>query len=85
MDYMMAAKPVINAVRAGNDMVAESGCGVTISPDCPQATAGAVLKLVNLGQARREEMGRCGQEYVRVNHDYPILARRFLDGIGEKG
>jgi glycosyltransferase involved in cell wall biosynthesis len=28
MDYVMAAKPVIFAIDAGNDLVAESGCGI---------------------------------------------------------
>src|SRR5208337_982333 len=32
MDYMMSGKPIIQAIEAGNDMVGESGCGVSITP-----------------------------------------------------
>ena len=37
MDYMMAARPVLHAVAAGNDPVAEAGCGVTVAPEDPVA------------------------------------------------
>lgn len=36
-DYMVAGLPVIFAVRAGNDPVTESCCGVTVDPGDPQA------------------------------------------------
>ncbi len=38
MDYMMAARPVLHAVEAGNDPVGEAGCGLTIEPEDPQAS-----------------------------------------------
>jgi len=33
MDYMMAARPIVCAVDAGNDIVSEAGCGITIQPE----------------------------------------------------
>ena len=33
MDYMMAGKPVIFAIDAGNDMVADASCGISIEPE----------------------------------------------------
>src|SRR5690606_6102044 len=38
MDYMMAARPILHAVEAGNDPVAEAGCGLTVTPEDPPAT-----------------------------------------------
>ena len=37
MDYMMAARAVLHSVEAGNDPVAEAGCGLTVAPqDAPR-------------------------------------------------
>ena len=81
MDYMMAGKPIIQAVEAGNDMVAESGCGISIPPENPEAIADATLRLMSLSSAEREAMGQRGREYVLAHHDYRILARRFIESI----
>jgi glycosyltransferase involved in cell wall biosynthesis len=81
MDYMMAAKPIIHAVEAANDPVAESGCGISVAPESPVAIAEAIKKLYFISAVERKEMGMRGREYVKINHDYKILAKRFLDEI----
>ena len=78
MDYMMAGRPVISAIEAGNDPVAEAGCGSTVAPEDPRALADAVLRLRDLGEAARETLGRAGRAHVERHHVYPVLARRFL-------
>jgi len=78
LDYMMAAKPVIHAIEAGNDIVAESGCGISIVPESPQELAKAVRRLMMLDPAERDRLGTLGQKYVLAMHDYKVLARRFL-------
>jgi glycosyltransferase involved in cell wall biosynthesis len=81
MDYMMAAKPVISAIEAGNDVVAESGCGLSIPAENPKRIAEAVVELMGLSPAQREEMGLRGQKFLLANYDNRILAKRFLDAI----
>lgn len=81
MDYMMAGKPVIHAVSAPNDMVAESCCGLTIQPENPNAAAGAIIRLMNMTETERKSMGLNGKNYVAANHDYKILAKRYLESI----
>lgn len=83
-DYMMAEKPVICAIQedAGNDLVAESGCGCSVPPEDPGAVAGAVRQLMDAGPERRAKLGRLGKEYVLRHHSYDGLARRFLDALG---
>ena len=81
IDYMMAGKPVIQAIEAGNDLVAENGCGFSIPPEDPRAIADAVLQLMRLSPAEREAMGRKGREYVMAHHDYRVLARQFLEAL----
>jgi glycosyltransferase involved in cell wall biosynthesis len=78
MDYMMAAKPIIQAIEAGNDIVLESQCGLTIPPEDAHALAGAIRHLMNLPEAERSEVGERGRQYVINHHDYRILAQQFL-------
>jgi len=78
MDYMMAARPVLHAVEAGNDPVREAGCGMTIEPDNPQAVAAGVRSLLALPVEERRAMGERGKAFVLENLTYPVLGRRFL-------
>ena len=82
IDYMMAGKPVIQAIDAGNDMVSESGCGFTVPPEDPAAIADAVVRLMNLSDAERADMGARGHSYVLARHDYRVLATQFLEVLG---
>ena len=79
MDYMMAAKPVIHAVEAGNDPVAESGAGISCAPEDPAAIAAAVRELGDRTAEQRRLLGQCGHQYVAENYDYAKLGRRFLE------
>jgi glycosyltransferase involved in cell wall biosynthesis len=81
MDYMLAGKPVIHAVEAGNDPVAEAQCGISCEPENPQAIAAAVLELAQRTAEERSAMGYRGKEYVLRHHQYPALARQFLESM----
>lgn len=81
LDYMMAGKPIIHAIDAGNDLVAESGCGISVMPEDPTAIARAVITLMNLTPREREIMGAKGHDYVAQHHDYRRLARQFLEAV----
>lgn len=80
-DYMMAAKPIIHAVDAGNDLVADAQCGISIEPENPPLLAEAIEKLTAMSEKEQAEMGRRGKDFVLNNHTYPILAKRFLQYI----
>jgi glycosyltransferase involved in cell wall biosynthesis len=82
MDYMMAGRAVLHSVEAGNDPVAEAGCGVTVAPQDARAVAGGLLKMLQLAPTARAVMGQRGREYVLARHTYPVLAKRFLDALG---
>lgn len=81
LDYMMAGRPVIQAIDAGNDLVCESGCGMTTAPEEPAALANAVRALQAMSTDRREIMGGRGREYVKTHHSYGVLSDRFLTGM----
>jgi len=77
----MAAKPVIHAVEAANDLVEESGCGISVPPEDPAAIARAVRELMAMSEDQRREMGLHGQRYVMENHEYRVLARKFIESV----
>lgn len=81
MDYMMSARPVIYAVQSGNDMVADSGCGISIPPEEPEEVVQSILKLMSLAKEERIEMGKRGRDYILANHDYQVLARQFVASL----
>ncbi|MEY4748051.1 MAG: hypothetical protein RIQ60_265 [Pseudomonadota bacterium] len=81
MDYMMAGCCVLHAVEAGNDPVAEAGCGITVAPQDPATIAAGLLRLAALPAGERRAMGERGRAFVLAEHTYPVLARRFVDAV----
>jgi glycosyltransferase involved in cell wall biosynthesis len=81
MDYMAAQKPIINAVEAGNDPVAEAHCGFSIPAENPKALADAILKLKNLSKDELTHLGKNGYEFMKNYHDYKILAQNFVQAM----
>jgi glycosyltransferase involved in cell wall biosynthesis len=81
LDYMMSARPVIHAIEAGNDLVAEAGCGFSTPPQDAPAVAAAIRRLMAMTPQQRAELGRRGREYVASRHDYRRLARDFLEAV----
>jgi glycosyltransferase involved in cell wall biosynthesis len=82
MDYMMAARPVLMSIDAGNDIVSDAGCGLTVNAEDPLIVADAIKKLLTIDDAQREEMGRRGHAFVLERHTYPLLAQKFLNACG---
>ena len=81
MDYMMAGVPVLHSVDAGNDPVAEAGCGLTVAPEAPSAIAAGLRQLAAASAEERRAMGQRGRQFVRAHHSYAVLARRFLEAL----
>ncbi|TDP71408.1 glycosyltransferase family 4 protein [Roseateles toxinivorans] len=81
MDYMMAGCAVLHSVEAGNDPVAEAGCGLTVAPQDASAVAEGVRHLARLTPQQRREMGQRGREFVLARHTYPVLAQRFIEAL----
>ena len=82
IDYMAAAKPILFAIEAGNDPVLENSCGLSIMPEDPVAIVEALVKFSTLAVSERKNMGMRGRAFARENHDYRVLAGKFLKIIG---
>jgi len=81
MDYMMAGCTVLHSVEAGNDPVAEAGCGLSVAPESPQAVAQGLRQLAAATPQQRHDMGQRGRAFVLTHHTYPVLAQRFLEAM----
>jgi glycosyltransferase involved in cell wall biosynthesis len=77
IDYMLASRPILHSVEAGNDPVTEAGCGITVSPEDPASVSDAVRDLYNLNQKERTKMGKAGCTFATKNYSYPVLAKRL--------
>jgi glycosyltransferase involved in cell wall biosynthesis len=84
-DYMLAEKPILQASNCSNDLIADADCGFTVAPGDPAAFAHAILRLRDLPAHERERLGKNGRDFVMKNHDYRILARRFLEVMSDRG
>jgi glycosyltransferase involved in cell wall biosynthesis len=86
-DYMMAGKPIIQAIEAGNNLVEEAQCGVSAEPENIQDIKNAILKIKNMSSEERKLLGENGRKFVLKEHTYSVLAERFLNimqKIGKK-
>jgi glycosyltransferase involved in cell wall biosynthesis len=83
MDYMMAAKPIVMSIEAGNNPVAEAGSGFSVEAESPEAVANAVRRILGMPVSERHEMGVAGKNYVLENHEWKNLANRFINILTE--
>ena len=81
-DYMMAGRPIINGIEAGNDPIAEAGCGRSVPSEDPDALAAAIRELAVMGSEEREDLGRRGRGFVESRHQIRNLAARMLERPG---
>lgn len=77
-DFMLAGKPVIYAVDAPDNVIAESGAGISCPPENPEALSQAMMEMKGIGETKRKEMGDIGHNWVLDNRDYSLLAKRLL-------
>lgn len=78
MDYMMASKPILHSVTAGNDLVQEANCGISVPAEDVDAVADAIKKFMAMDKAELSALGENGKEYVIKHHDYKVLAEKFI-------
>ena len=81
IDYMAAAKPILFAVESGNNPVLEANCGYSVKAEDTKAIIEGLRKIQKLSQAEREQLGKNGLVYARQNHDYRVLADKFINEI----
>jgi len=76
-DYLIAGRPVILAIDAGNNPVAEAGAGITVPPENSSALAQTAANLAAMKPEERLQMGENGIAYVKKHHDIRVLAKKL--------
>lgn len=82
-DYMMAGRPIIMAMGAGNDMVGEAGCGISVPSADPLDIAKAFEAFLAMSPLERDAMGALGKAHVLLHHAYPTLARCYAQYLAK--
>lgn len=80
-DYMMAGRVVVQSIGVSVNPIEQSGCGICEAPGDIKAQVDTIRRLLAMSLEEREEMGEKGRRFVIENHLYPVLAKRFLDGL----
>lgn len=80
-DYMMAGLPVVAAIDAGNDIVADANCGISVREEGAEPIAAALSTLVAMTRDQRRALGESGRNYVKLHHDYASLAQSYVEII----
>jgi len=83
-DYMYATKPIIWAIEAGNNLVKEANCGVSVSTNSIQELKEVILKLNQLDKKELMKLGKNGYNFVIKNHSYSELANRLIEIIEDR-
>jgi len=83
MDYMVAGKPIVSAVEAGNDPVKEADCGVSINAENPKLIAEAINDLIDKNDSELRKIGANGRKYILETADYKVLAKKYVDVISD--
>jgi glycosyltransferase involved in cell wall biosynthesis len=77
-EYLRAARPIVSAVRAGNDIVGDADCGISVTPESAREIADAIVRLVEMPRSERDAMGMRGAAYLQSHHSYDVLTDKWV-------
>lgn len=77
-DYMLAAKPIVQALTAPMEPVELSGGGITVDTGSVDLLVKAFKKVADMSKGERIVMGGKGKGYVLKKHGYSKLAKDFI-------
>ena len=81
-DYLASAKPIVTSIEAKNNSVEEANAGIAVEPENPEALAEAIVKIYELPEEKRIELGKNGRRYVEQFYDIKNLATNLESLLG---
>jgi len=82
-DYMYAKKPIIWAIEAGNNLVKDANCGISVPLDDSKVLKESILELKELPLESLKKLGKNGYNFVTKNHSYKKLSERLIKVVEE--
>lgn len=76
-EYLAAAKPIVFGYNQRENPVEESKCGFTIPPNNPKVIAETFLKLMNMTEEERMDLGKRGRECAENEYDFIQLSKKL--------
>ena len=81
-DYLASAKPIVTSIEAKNNPVEEANAGIAVEPENPEALAEAIVKIYELPEEKRIELGENGRQYVEQFYNIKNLATNLESLLG---
>jgi len=78
-DYMLSAKPIINAFSGAGDIIQKAQCGITVEANNETEIKEAILKLYSMSEEERNILGKNAKEYVLKYFTYKELAKKYRE------
>jgi len=83
-DSMMSGKPVICSMTVPSTWVTDSGCGITVPAEDPEAVIDAVKRISEMSPDEIRLMGEKGRKYCEENLEVGYLADKMLKACCNK-
>ncbi len=78
-DAMMGGKPILYAVDAPNNIVEEYQCGISVPAENTDELANGLVKLIQMPEDEKKQMGENGHNAIMNRFIYPIIAKQFSE------
>jgi len=82
-DYMLAKKPIIQAINSPGNHVELSGCGINVKPENPEEFRIAIEIFDAMKKDERDQYGEKGYQFLLKNFDYIKLSEKILKAYAE--
>lgn len=77
--YMAVGRPIIACLNGeGARLVTEANAGLAVAAEDAQGLAGAVLRLFEMSQAQRDQLGENGRQYFLAHFDHEKLVDELI-------
>jgi len=80
-DYMSAGLPVVMAVDTDDNIVENAKCGKLVRSCAPSDISEAIESILDLDEDKRAKLGKNAREFIENNHDYKVLASKYIKVI----